>query len=57
MIALPVDLRATLRRLEDAYIRAAMAQTGNNQKRAAELLGLRRTTLIEKLRRRRRRTT
>jgi sigma-54 specific flagellar transcriptional regulator A len=50
----PVDLPAMLRRLEDSYIDAALARTGGNRKAAADLLGLQRTTLVEKLRRRQR---
>jgi sigma-54 specific flagellar transcriptional regulator A len=41
-----------LRRLEQAYIDAALAHTQGNKKAAADLLGLQRTTLVEKLRRR-----
>jgi sigma-54 dependent transcriptional regulator, flagellar regulatory protein len=51
-VTLPVDLPTLLRELEDAYIRAALAQTRSNKKEAAKLLGLGRTTLVEKLRRR-----
>jgi sigma-54 specific flagellar transcriptional regulator A len=47
----PVDLPRLLRRLEEAYISAALARTGGNKKAAADLLGLQRTTLVEKLRR------
>ena len=47
----PVDLPRLLRRLEEAYIAAALARTGGNKKAAADLLGLQRTTLVEKLRR------
>ncbi len=50
----PVDLPAMLRRLEDTYIDAALARTSGNRKAAADLLGLQRTTLVEKLRRRQR---
>jgi sigma-54 specific flagellar transcriptional regulator A len=50
----PVDLPRLLRRLEEAYIAAALARTGGNKKAAADLLGLQRTTLVEKLRRRNR---
>jgi sigma-54 specific flagellar transcriptional regulator A len=53
----PVDLPAMLRRLEDSYIDAALARTGGNRKAAADLLGLQRTTLVEKLRRRQRETS
>jgi DNA-binding NtrC family response regulator len=52
VVTLPVDLPTLLRELEDAYIRAALAQTHSNKKEAAKLLGLGRTTLVEKLRRR-----
>jgi len=48
----PVDLPGMLRRLEDAYIDAALSRTSGNKKAAADLLGLQRTTLVEKLRRR-----
>jgi sigma-54 specific flagellar transcriptional regulator A len=51
-VAGPVDLPGMLRRIEDAYIDAALARTGGNRKAAADLLGLQRTTLVEKLRRR-----
>jgi sigma-54 specific flagellar transcriptional regulator A len=50
--ALPVDLPTMLRTLENTYIDAALAQTGSNKKEAAKLLGMGRTTLVEKLRRR-----
>ena len=50
----PVDLPGMLRRLEEAYIDAALSRTGGNKKAAADLLGLQRTTLVEKLRRRNR---
>jgi len=52
VVTLPVDLPVLLRELEDAYIRAALQQTHSNKKEAAKLLGLGRTTLVEKLRRR-----
>lgn len=51
-VTLPVDLPMLLRDLEDAYIRAALARTQSNKKEAAKLLGMGRTTLVEKLRRR-----
>lgn len=51
-VNLPVDLPTMLRQLEDAYIRAALARTQFNKKEAAKLLGMGRTTLVEKLRRR-----
>ena len=52
-VQLPADLPSLLRRLEDSFIDAALAQTGGNRKAAADLLGLQRTTLVEKLKRRR----
>ena len=52
VVTLPVDLPNLLRELEDAYIKAALARTQSNKKEAAKLLGLGRTTLVEKLRRR-----
>ena len=51
-LALPVDLPSLLRALEDSYIRLALEQSGGNKKEAARMLGLGRTTLVEKLRRR-----
>jgi sigma-54 specific flagellar transcriptional regulator A len=51
-LSLPVDLPNLLRILEDSYIRMALEQAGGNKKEAARLLGLGRTTLVEKLRRR-----
>jgi DNA-binding NtrC family response regulator len=51
-LSLPVDLPALLRMLEESYIRLALEQSGGNKKEAARLLGLGRTTLVEKLRRR-----
>jgi sigma-54 specific flagellar transcriptional regulator A len=50
----PVDLQDLLRKLEDAFIDAALERAGGNKKAAADLLGLQRTTLVEKLRRRER---
>jgi sigma-54 specific flagellar transcriptional regulator A len=50
---LPINLPDVLKRLEDAYIAAALKQANGSRKNAAELLGLGRTTLVEKLRRRR----
>lgn len=47
-----IDLRLLLTQLEDRLIGQALARTGGNKNRAAELLGLNRTTLVEKLRRR-----
>jgi sigma-54 specific flagellar transcriptional regulator A len=50
-LRLPVDLPRLLRDFEEAYIRLALGQTGGNKKEAALLLGMGRTTLVEKLRR------
>ncbi|HEX3905224.1 MAG TPA: sigma-54 dependent transcriptional regulator [Polyangia bacterium] len=47
-----VDLRVLLTELEEHFIAEALERTGGNRNRAAELLGLNRTTLVEKLRRR-----
>jgi two-component system, NtrC family, response regulator AtoC len=47
-----VDLRELLTELEERFISEALARTGGNRNRAADLLGLNRTTLVEKLRRR-----
>jgi transcriptional regulator with PAS, ATPase and Fis domain len=47
------DLRAILEAVEDRMISEALERTGGNKNRAAELLGLNRTTLVEKLRRKR----
>jgi DNA-binding NtrC family response regulator len=47
-----VDLRNLLTQLEDRLIGQALERTGGNRNRAAGLLGLNRTTLVEKLRRR-----
>lgn len=47
------DLRAMLEAVEERMIAEALERTGGNKNRAAELLGLNRTTLVEKLRRKR----
>jgi DNA-binding NtrC family response regulator len=47
-----LDLRATMAQLEDSLIEQALVRTGGNRNAAAQLLGLNRTTLVEKLRRR-----
>lgn len=47
-----VDLRLLLTQLEDRLICQALERTGGNKNRAAGLLGMNRTTLVEKLRRR-----
>ncbi len=49
---LPVNLTELLRDLENDYIDAALEQTRGNRQAAAALLGLQRTTLVEKLKRR-----
>lgn len=46
-----VDLKQLLADLEQAYIREALALSGGTVARSARLLGLQRTTLIEKMRR------
>ncbi len=46
-----VDLKQILADLELAYIREALAMSGGTIARSARLLGLQRTTLIEKIRR------
>jgi DNA-binding NtrC family response regulator len=46
-----IDLRQILADVERAYIREALALTGGTIARTARLLGLQRTTLIEKMRR------
>ena len=46
-----IDLRRVLADLECAYIREALARTGGTIAQTARLLGLQRTTLIEKMRR------
>ena len=54
-IALPEDglvLKDTLDRVERDLIREALCRAGGNKSRAASLLGLNRTTLVEKLKRR-----
>ncbi|HEY4222820.1 MAG TPA: helix-turn-helix domain-containing protein, partial [Myxococcota bacterium] len=48
----PMSIADLLRDIEYSYIDAALAQTDNNRQAAATLLGLQRTTLVEKLRRR-----
>ena len=46
-----IDLEDEVARYEHARIRQALAKAGQNKRVAAELLGLKRTTLIEKLKR------
>ncbi len=45
-----VDLYAVLGELEDRLIREALERSGGNRNQAAQSLGLKRTTLVEKLR-------
>lgn len=49
---LPVDLPRLLLEIEKAYILAALKQTDDKRLPAAALLGLKRTALVEKIRRR-----
>ncbi len=46
-----IDLPATLARIESALVERAIRIAANNRTRAAELLGISRTTLIDKLKR------
>jgi two-component system, NtrC family, response regulator AtoC len=46
-----IDLRAKVAELEESLISLALTRTGGNRNAAAQLLGLNRTTLVEKLRR------
>ena len=46
-----IDLPATLARIEVVLIERAMRAANGNKTRAAELLGLSRTTLFDKLKR------
>ena len=53
-ISLPaagLKLSSELKKLEEHLISKAMAMTGNNKNRAAALLGMKRTTLVEKMKR------
>jgi sigma-54 specific flagellar transcriptional regulator A len=45
-----VDLNGVLQQLQTDLIRQALDATGWNKNRAAQLLGLKRTTLLEKIR-------
>ncbi|MBL8606672.1 MAG: hypothetical protein JNL38_05100 [Myxococcales bacterium] len=47
-----IDLSEVLKTLQVQMIRQALARTGGNKNRAAQLLGLNRTTLVEMIRRR-----
>jgi sigma-54 specific flagellar transcriptional regulator A len=46
-----IDLRAVVERYENQLIVKALERTGRNKNRAAQLLGLNRTTLVEMLKR------
>ena len=47
-----IDLKALLVSVEDSLIDQALSRTSGNKNRASKLLGIKRTTLIEKLRKR-----
>jgi DNA-binding NtrC family response regulator len=47
-----IDLRAAVESYENGLIRDALSKTGRNKNRAAQLLGLNRTTLVEMIKRR-----
>ena len=51
--ALAIDLRAKVDAYENTLIRDALARHGNNKTKAAQSLGLHRTTLVEMLKRKR----
>jgi sigma-54 specific flagellar transcriptional regulator A len=46
-----IDLRAAVEQYENQLIVQALERTGRNKNRAAQLLGLNRTTLVEMLKR------
>jgi DNA-binding NtrC family response regulator len=46
-----IDLRAAVARFEESLIRQALARTNGNKNRAAKLLGMNRTTLVERMKR------
>ena len=46
-----IDLRAAVEHYENRLIAQALERTGRNKNRAAQLLGLNRTTLVEMLKR------
>lgn len=47
----PLNLDATLKTIEEHLIQRVLQYTGDNKKMAAKILGVKRTTLIEKVRR------
>jgi sigma-54 specific flagellar transcriptional regulator A len=49
---LPVSLSDLLAMIEREYVEEALAKSDGNQTEAAKLLGMGRTTLVEKMRRR-----
>lgn len=51
-VELPFDMPRALREMEDECVRMALAKSGGVVSKAAELLGVGRTTMCEKLRRR-----
>jgi DNA-binding NtrC family response regulator len=48
-----IDMRAAVGEYESQLIRQALKRTGRNKKRAADLLGVNRTTLVEMIKRKR----
>jgi DNA-binding NtrC family response regulator len=50
-----MDLRRAVEAFENSLIDQALERTGGNRNQASMLLGLNRTTLVEKLRKRQRR--
>jgi transcriptional regulator with PAS, ATPase and Fis domain len=48
-----IDLRAAVEEFESHLIRQALAKTGGNKNKAAQLLRLNRTTLVEMVKRKR----
>ena len=48
-----IDLKSVVEEYESNLIRQALARTNGNKNRAAQLLGLNRTTLVEMVKRKR----
>ena len=48
-----IDLEGLIERLENSLIMQALERTGHNKNQAAKLLGLNRTTLVERIKKRR----